>query len=102
MIDERAVDPPPSRLGYSLGRWEDANTLVIETSNINYPYFHFDGTSQSDAITITERYSLSEDQTRLDLHLTIEDPATLVEPATADWHFLALDETFSVYECNAF
>ncbi len=92
----------PTRLGYSAGRWENDDTLVIETSGIDYPYFHIDGTAQSDAIRITERYSLSDDQTRLDYRLTIEDPATLTQPATIETHFLALDEPFEVYDCNVF
>jgi hypothetical protein len=100
--DESAADGPASRLGHSTGRWEDERTLVVETSSINYPYFHIDGTAQTDAIKITERYVLSDDQARLDFRLTIEDPATLAQPATAEWHYLALDEPFSVYECNVF
>ena len=75
---------------------------MIETTRVNYPYFDIGGTPQCDAITVTERYSLSDDQTRLDLTVTIDDPVALTEPATAEWHFLALDETFSVYECNVF
>lgn len=101
MTEEGMMDQP-SRLGNSRGRWEDANTLLIETSDINYPYFHIDGTAQSEAIRIIERYTLSADQTQLNLELTVTDPATLVEPATANWEFRALDEPFSVYECNAF
>jgi len=97
-----AADRPASILGHSVGRWEDERTLVVETSGINYPYFHIDGTAQSGAIEITERYSLSDDQTRMDFQLTIEDPATLTRPATAEWHFVALDEPFTVYDCNVF
>ena len=100
--DASSADVSASRLGYSSGRWEDETTLVIETSGINYPYFHIDGTAQTDAIQITERYSLSDDQTRLDYQLTIEDPATLTEPATLSTHFLALNEPFEVYDCNVF
>jgi hypothetical protein len=40
--------------------------------------------------------------TRLSFQLTIEDPATLLAPATAEWELQALDEPFSIYECNAF
>ncbi len=100
--DASTSDRSASRLGYSVGRWEDERTLVVETTGINYPYFHIDGTAQTDAINITERYSLSNDQTRLDYQLTIEDPATLTQPATIETHFLALDEPFEVYDCNVF
>lgn len=103
-MDERlsAQDQPQSHLGFSKGHWENDRTLVIETTRVNYPYFDIDGTTQSDAIVITERYSLSDDQARLDFHVTIEDPLALAGTAVAEWHFLALDEPFSVYECNVF
>lgn len=100
--EENEADQRPSRLGYSKGRWEDASTLIVETSRINYPFFHIDGTAQTDAIRITERYTLSDDQARLDFELTIDDPVTLEAPATIESHFVALNEPFSVYECNAF
>lgn len=100
--DMSAESQPPSRLGFSKGKWENDHTLVIETTRINYPYFHIDGTVQSEAIMSRERYSLSDDQTRLDLEVSFDDPATLAQLATAKWHFLALDEPFSVYECNVF
>ena len=97
-----ANDRPSSRLGFSKGAWEDDRTLVIETTHIDYPYFDHSGTIQGEAIEFTERYSVSEDETRLDLHLTIEDPVAFTETVTVEWHFLALDQPFSVYECNVF
>ena len=97
-----AADQPQSPLGFSQGRWENENTLVIETSRVNYPYFDFHGTAQSEDIEVIERYTLSEDGTRLDFEVTINDPVALAETATVDWHFLALDKDFSAYECNVF
>lgn len=97
-----AENQPPSHLGFSMGRWEDENTLIVETSNINYPYFDFHGTAQSPAIRVTERYSMSDDKTRLDFEVRVEDPDTLSEPAIASWHFQALDKEFTAYECNPF
>ena len=100
--DMNAETQSASHLGFSKGRWEDDHTLVVETSRINYPYFDFHGTAQSEAIRVIERYSMSADMTRLDFEVRVEDPATLSEAATASWHFLALDKEFSAYECNPF
>ncbi|MDH3420113.1 MAG: DUF6152 family protein [Gammaproteobacteria bacterium] len=97
-----ADDQPRSRLGFSKATWQNEHTLVIETTGIDYPYFDHSGTIQGSAIEFTERYSLSEDQTRLDLQLIIDDPVAFTETVTIDWHFLALDQPFSVYECNVF
>lgn len=93
---------PASHLGISKGRWEDENTLIVETSQINYPYFDFHGTAQSESIRVIERYIMSEDMTRMDFEVLVEDTATLSEPATANWHFQALDKEFTAYECNPF
>ena len=98
-----AVDPgtrPPSRQGYSVGLWEDENTLVIHTSRINAPYLGFTGISLSENVDVIERYILSEDQTRLDFHFTVTDPETFTEPATYEYYWLALGETFDLYECD--
>lgn len=92
-------DQPASRLGYSVGRWE-GNTLVVETSRINWPYFHMNGTPQSEEIQVVERITLSDDQSRLDFHMTMTDPATLTEPATFERHWLALEGELQHYQCE--
>lgn len=99
---ENAEDPanqPPSRLGYSVGRWEDENTLVVETTRINWPYFDTRGTPQTENVHVFERYTLSEDQSRLDFHMTVTDPATFTEPATFDKYWLAMGGELQHYEC---
>ncbi len=86
-------------LGYSVGHWED-NTLVIETTDISWPYFDSRGTSQTEAARITERYTLSDDQTRLDQNLTIIDPVTFTETATYGKYFMALGDAPMTAECH--
>jgi len=101
---ENALDPesqPTSPMGYSVGRWE-GNTLVIETKRINWPYFDSQGTSQSEAMHMTERYTLSDDQTRLDQHITFVDPATFTEPATYGKYYMALGDAVMTSECHVF
>jgi hypothetical protein len=92
---------PATRLGYSVGRWE-GRTLVVETTRINYPYFDYRGTPQSPSVRIMERFTLSEDQSRLDYQLTVTDPLTFTEPATYAKYLLALDEPFAALDCNVF
>lgn len=95
------ADVTPSRMGYSVGHWEDDNTLVIETSRLNWNYYDTVGTPQSDAAETTERYTLSDDQSRLDYHITTIDPQTFTEPATIAGYWLALGEEIVPYECEA-
>ena len=99
----RSVDPatqPHSLQGYSVGRWEDERTLVIRTSRISAGYMGFSGILLSDEVQVVERYTLSEDQTRLNFHVTTTDPQTFTEPATAEYYWLALGESFGQYDCS--
>lgn len=74
----------PSRFGYSVGRWESAQELVVETTRIAWPYFDDSlGTPQSADMGVVEFFTLSEDRGRLDYRMIVTDPATFSEPATA-------------------
>jgi len=99
---ENAQDPetqPPSKYGYSVGRWENPRTLVVDTTRINWPWFDTSGTPQSEDMRIFERYTLSEDQSRLDFHMEMTDPSILTETATFDKYWLALGGELLHYEC---
>jgi hypothetical protein len=90
----------PSAFGYSTGHW-DGDTLVVETMAIDWPYFDGIGTPQSAAVRVTERFTLSADQRRLDYRATIVDPATFTGQATYETSWLALGETIEPYDCQA-
>jgi hypothetical protein len=100
-----AADPgaqPPSHLGYSVGRWE-GSTLIVATTRIDYPWVDNEArTPQSPNVMTTERFSLSDDHSRLDYELIITDPVTFTEPATRTRTYLALDEPFDVLDCHVF
>jgi hypothetical protein len=93
------TDEPPSRLGYSVGRW-DGDELVITTTRVGWPFFDNAGTPQSEAVEIVERYSLSDDQAQLSFHVTVTDPATFTTPAVIEGHWLALGHTIDRYDCQ--
>ncbi len=92
-------DAPASRLGYSAGHWEGSE-LVVETTRVNWPYFDNIGTRQGENVLMVERFRLSDDQRRLDYHLTVTDSGTFTEPATITGHWLALGEAIAPYECE--
>ena len=93
-------DQPLSHLGYSVGRWED-DTLVVETSRVNWPLFAARGLPLSEDVEIVERYTLSDDQSRLNYHLTVADPGTFVgAPAIVEGYWVALGETPEPYDCK--
>lgn len=96
--------PPPSEphspLGYSVGAWRD-DVLVIDTSLVNWPYFDQVGTPISEDVRIVERYKLSDDQTRLDVEITVTDPGTFKEPAVVKNTWLAYGDTLNKYDCES-
>lgn len=91
-----------SRLGFSQGTWENDRTLVVRTSKIDWTYFF--SMKQGDVVELTEVYTLSEDQSRLDLEITITDPVLLAEgQATVNWYYDAQPaDSFAPGECNVY
>ena len=73
-------DPADSLMGHSVGRWE-GQTLVVETTNISWPYVDEFGTPKSDAYSLVERFTFSEDSTAMTWEATATDAATYVGPA---------------------
>ena len=73
-----------SIMGYSVGRWEDENTLVVDTANINYPYFNRVGISSGPDLTVHERFILDDEAGTLQYFTTITDPWALTEPYTKE------------------
>jgi hypothetical protein len=99
---DRAAPPdtePSSRLGYSAGIWDDGD-LVVTTTRVNWPYFDNVGTPQSEDVEIVERFVLSDDQTRLDVEVTITDPTTFTRPAKLTPYWLAVGDTIPAYDCK--
>lgn len=93
-------DPAPSRLGHSVGRWE-GDDLVVTTNRIRYPYLDDEGTPQSEAVEVVERFIISEDKTRLDWHASVVDGAIFTSPVQMpimhfDW---VAGEQIKPYDC---
>ena len=95
------ADQALSHLGYSVGTWE-GDTFVVMTTHINWPFFDNIVTPQSEDVQMVERYTLSEDQSRLNYVITITDPSTFTEPATITGQWLALGEILPIYDCKPY
>jgi uncharacterized protein DUF6152 len=86
--------------GTSFGRWE-GKTLAIFTTYIDYPYSDDLGTPQSKDATVLERYTPSDDGTRLETEVTVTDPATYTEPLVRrGWMSFEPDESIKPYRCE--
>jgi hypothetical protein len=70
------IDPsaqPLSRLGFSIGRWDNTS-----------------GVPQSEDAFVVERFTLSENELRLSFEMTVTDPATLTAPARSSGEWMAI------------
>lgn len=94
-------DQPFSPLGFSVGRWENDKTLVVETSRVNFPYMNLGGYGQSEQMRMTEVYSLSDDETQLTYKVTITDPVMLTAPYIQTGVWVDLGEGMVGYNCVA-
>jgi hypothetical protein len=73
------VDPNPTWLGYSVGRWEQ-DTLVITTIGLNNDgWLDVGGNPQTETLTLTERFR-RPDFGHLELEMTFNDPKTFAKP----------------------
>ena len=75
------VDPQPSWLGYSIGRWE-GSTLVVDTIGFNdrAPLDVF-GHPRSESLHLTERF-VRQDFGHMEIQLTFDDPKSYSKPFT--------------------
>ena len=74
-------DPQPWWYGYSAGRWE-GDTLVVETTGLrDGGWLDIDGSPQTDAAKITERFRRLNYGT-LKIDVTIDDPKAYTAPFT--------------------
>jgi hypothetical protein len=98
-------EQPLSALGFSIGHWEDENTLVVTTTRVNWPWTKFEGlvaVPQSTESIFIERFMMSDNQSRLSYGFTMIDPATFTEPVTVDeynvWQWIP-GAAIQPYEC---
>jgi len=74
--------PVDSWMGWSNGKW-DGDTLVIDVRSFNdQSWFDRAGNHHSEALTVTERYSLAPGGNQLNYEARIEDPMTFTRPWT--------------------
>ena len=98
--DASPADSARPHMGLSIGRWE-GDTLIVTTTDVEYPFFDDVGSPQSADAVIVEHFTLSDDDTRLDWQATVTDPVNFTEPVTLSgyWAWVA-GEQIKPYECT--
>jgi hypothetical protein len=78
-------DLNPTYLGYSIGRWADKDTLVVETRGFNEnSWLDYFGHPHTDLMRVTERWTRPNKAT-LHYEARIEDPGAYTAPFTVAW-----------------
>lgn len=97
--DSGTTAPEVPRLGYSTGR-RDGQTLIVETSAIDWDHFDRDGVPLGTGAEIGERFTLVEDGSRLNYQMTVIDPDTFTEPVVLEKFWLWYPEVVvERYDC---
>lgn len=96
--DISSIDPSP--LGYSVGRFEGENTLVVTTTRVNGPYLNRRGVPLSEAAEIEERFTVDEAMGLLNYVMKVTDPVYLSEPFVEElrW-FWSKDAFIQSFNC---
>lgn len=90
-----------TRLGYSVGHWED-NSLVVRTTNVDWGHFNSEGIPLSAAAEVVERFTLSTDGSRLDYLVEVTDPGTFTETVVLQRHWIWIPgATVEPYNCTS-
>ncbi len=78
-MNTKETSPTTTWMGWSVGRWE-GRTLVVEVTDQNdQTWFDRAGNFHSDALKVTERYTLRDPNT-IDYEATMEDPQVFSRP----------------------
>jgi hypothetical protein len=73
-------EPDPRWYGYSVGRWENDNTFVVETVGLDErTWIDNSGYPHSTSLRVTERYQRVSQNT-MELTVTIDDPEIYTKP----------------------
>ena len=89
-------------MGDSRGRWE-GDTLVVDVTNHNdRTWFDMAGNFHSEALRLTERYTLTDPDT-IQYEVTIQDPKVFTRPWTIAMplHRHSNMDRILEYQCNA-
>lgn len=96
---KHTADPPPSWMGYSIGKW-DGDSLVVDTNGFNdRGWLDGFGHPRSEALRVTERYH-RRDFGHMDVEVTLDDPVNYTRPFTVKYTLkLVPDSDVAEYVC---
>ncbi len=100
MGESRPSTIEKSIYGFSVAHWE-GGALVVNTDQIDWSFHNELGIPQSEDAKIVERFSLSDNDRKLNYSITIIDPEYFSSPVTYEKYFLALPgQKVLPFDCN--
>jgi hypothetical protein len=82
LTDKHSNNVKPSWFGESIGRYENGDTLIVDTIGLSTKNSYIDNyrTPHTEKLHVVERFKLSGDGRMLEALVTVEDPDTFNEP----------------------
>lgn len=75
---------------------------MMTTTRIDWPYFNGNGTPESEAVELVERFTVSEVHARLNCRLTITDQPKVSEPTVLERSWVPLGAAIRPYACRVY
>jgi hypothetical protein len=83
----------PTYLGYSIGRWQDKDTLIVENKGFNEnSWLDYFGHPHTDKMEVVERWS-RPNKNQLRYEATVTDPGAYTRPFTMMWNNITWQPT---------
>jgi hypothetical protein len=82
LTDKHSEQPKPSWFGESIGRYENGDTLVVDTVGLSTKDSYIDNfhTPHTENLHVVERFTLEPDGEHLTAIVTVEDPDAFNAP----------------------
>ena len=101
LTDKHSEHVKPTWFGESIGRYENGDTLVVDTIGLQTKNSYLDNfrTPHSEKLHVVERFTLSPDRKTLTAIVTVTDPEALNEPLTMMQRWAKVEEPMSESIC---
>ena len=98
---QHSANPKPSWYGDAIGRYENGDTLVIDTIGVTTRTFVDNyRTPHSDKLHVVERYKLADGGKAIEISIEVDDPGAFTTKWTARQRWVRLEEPMYEVHCN--
>jgi hypothetical protein len=101
LTDKHSENVKPSWFGESIGRYENGDTLVVDTIGLSTKNSYIDNfrTPHSEKLHVVERFTVSPDRKTLTAIVTVNDPDAFNAPITMQQRWTKVDEPMGESIC---